>query len=141
MSFSAEAQEVLGARESVPVDEWARAKAEEPGAALTVTGYFTPSVCREQSRQGRIGFCWSKGHWVEGLEQSWVSLHIIQEDPRKFEDGDQETQEMLQAVQDEKEVDQLNKIKGPLEKSLAFLRQRKENTIVELCATREVSQR
>ena len=50
LSFSAEAQDALGAKESV-LTSGSKRPAEEPGVALTVTRYPTPSECREHGRR------------------------------------------------------------------------------------------
>ena len=68
----------------------------------------------------------------------WITLHYIDEDLRKFEEAERETQERLQVTcLEEGEVDQLQKDRETTGESLAFLKKNSDNTVVELCETPE----
>ena len=61
---------------------------------------------------------------VDDWREDWIRLHHIEEDLRKFEEAERETQESLQVTcLEEREVDQL--------------KENRENTVVELCETPE----
>ena len=60
----------------------------------------------------------------------WIRLHFFEEDVRKVEESDRETQQRQQvSFLDEKEVEQLKKDKGTIGEHWIFLKQHRDNSI------------
>ena len=96
------------------------------------------SAGSKADEKDRFFFFGAREPGMKDWSEDWVSLYFVEDDLRKFEQSEQETQERLQvAVLDEKEVDQLEKDRETIGVSLAFFWQHRDNLIVEYCETEE----
>ena len=105
MSFLAEAQGVaMGARRSSSVIGWVRASGTKRPAEerrvieLTVERYPTRGECWEHTRRKGSSHRGPRELGVKEWIEDLVSLYFIEEDLGKFEELEQETQEVLQVA-------------------------------------------